>query len=140
EQWRRLRRDAQGRLAVADPSVVRRYRMNVGTIVEATTLKVRIGRGRVLGEVEEYFALGLVPGDTFLFAGQMLRFEGIRDMTVEATRAPGDRPRIPAYAGGRLPLTTHLADRVRGLLAEPRSWHGLPPPVQEWLELQRRRS
>ncbi len=140
EQWRRLERDDQGRLALAHPSIARRYRMNVGTIVEATTLKVRIGRGRVLGEVEEYFALGLTPGDTFLFAGQMLRFEGIRDMAVMASRAAGDKPKIPAYAGGRLPLTTHLADRVRALLADPASWKALPAPVHEWLDLQRGRS
>jgi len=140
EQWRRLERLEDGRLAVAHPQIARRYRMNVGTIVEATTLKVRLGRGRVLGEVEEYFALGLTPGDTFLFAGRLLRFEGIRDMAVEASRATGDQPKIPAYAGGRMPLTTHLADRVRAMLADPASWAGLPRPVHEWLDLQRWRS
>jgi ATP-dependent Lhr-like helicase len=140
EQWRRLERLEDGRLALAHPQIARRYRMNVGTIVEATTLKVRLGRGRVLGEVEEYFALGLTPGDTFLFAGRLLRFEGIRDMAVEASRATGDQPKIPAYAGGRMPLTTHLADRVRAMLADPASWAGLPRPVHEWLDLQRWRS
>ncbi len=55
-------------------------------------LKVRLGRvrraapgaptapvrgGRVLGEVEEYFAETLLPGDTFIFAGEVLRFEAI---------------------------------------------------------------
>ncbi|MCC7272535.1 MAG: ligase-associated DNA damage response DEXH box helicase [Alphaproteobacteria bacterium] len=141
EQWRRLvRQEADGRLALAHPSIARRYRMNVGTIVEATTLKVRIGRGRTLGEVEEYFAQGLVPGDTFLFAGQLLRFEGIREMTVQASRGGTGQPKIPAYAGGRLPLTTHLADRVRGLLADPARWPDLPAPVHEWLDLQRWRS
>uniref|UniRef100_UPI0035B2A822 ligase-associated DNA damage response DEXH box helicase n=1 Tax=Stella sp. TaxID=2912054 RepID=UPI0035B2A822 len=140
EQWRRLERLPDGRLALADPAVARRYRMNVGTIVEATTLKVRLGRGRVLGEVEEYFALGLTPGDTFLFAGRLLRFEGIRDMAVEARPATGDQPKIPAYAGGRMPLTTHLAERVRALLADPAHWDHLPGPVHEWLDLQRLRS
>ncbi|BBK38018.1 DNA ligase-associated DEXH box helicase [Allostella sp. ATCC 35155] len=140
EQWRRLARLPDGRLALAHPAIARRYRMNVGTIVEATTLKVRLGRGRVLGEVEEYFALGLTPGDTFLFAGRLLRFEGIRDMAVEARPASGDQPKIPAYAGGRMPLTTHLADRVRAMLADPGQWDRLPGPVHEWLDLQRHRS
>jgi ATP-dependent Lhr-like helicase len=121
------------------PTADRARRMDVGTIVEATTLKVRLGRGRVLGEVEEH-CLGLTPGDTFLFAGRLLRFEGIRDMAVEASRATGDQPKIPAYAGGRMPLTTHLADRVRAMLADPASWAGLPRPVHEWLDLQRWRS
>ena len=140
EQWRRLEPAGDGRLQLVHPSIARRYRMNVGTIVEATTLKVRVGRGRALGEVEEYFALGLTPGDTFLFAGQMLRFERIREMTVEASRGGGDQPKIPAYAGGRMPLTTHLADRVRAMLADPTSWNALPAPVHEWLDLQRGRS
>ncbi|MGE0717091.1 MAG: ligase-associated DNA damage response DEXH box helicase [Alphaproteobacteria bacterium] len=140
EQWHRLRRDPDGRLGLAHPAIARRYRMNVGTIVEATTLKVRLGRGRALGEVEEYFAQGLVPGDTFLFAGQLLRFERIRDMAVEAMRGGTGEPKIPAYAGGRMPLTTHLADRVRALLARPSRWDDLPAPVHEWLDLQRWRS
>ncbi|MFO0985885.1 MAG: hypothetical protein U1F37_00750 [Alphaproteobacteria bacterium] len=49
--------------------------MNAGVIVDAPTLKVRMTNGRKLGSVEEYFAMGLVPGDTFLFAGRLLRFE-----------------------------------------------------------------
>jgi ATP-dependent Lhr-like helicase len=115
--------------------------MNIGTIVEATMLKVRLKGGRTLGEVEEYFAQGLVPGDTFVFSGQLLRFEGIRAMALEATRATGGKPpKIPAYEGGRLPLTTQLAARVRGILADPRAWPDLPAPVQEWLRLQRWRS
>ena len=115
--------------------------MNIGTIVQEPMLKVRFRRGRVLGEVEEYFIQGLVPGDTFIFAGQLLRFEGIREMTAEVTRGSGDAPKIPAYDGGRLPLTTHLADRVRGAagragaLADPAAG-----AVHEWLEIQRRRS
>jgi ATP-dependent Lhr-like helicase len=115
--------------------------MNIGTIIEATMLKVRLRGGRTLGEVEEYFAQGLLPGDTFIFSGQLLRFEGIRAMAVEATRATGGgQPKVPAYEGGRLPLTTQLAARVRGILADPKAWIDLPAPVQEWLRLQRYRS
>ena len=63
--------------------------MNVGTIVEAPMLKVRLTRpkkgkrpisgGRVLGEMEEYFLTALAPGDTFVFAGETLRLEAVRD-------------------------------------------------------------
>ena len=84
--------------------------MNVGTIVEMPMLKVRLGRGRVLGEVEEYFVQGLVPGDTFIFAGQHAALRGHpRDGRRLVSRAAGGDPKVPAYAGGRLPLTTHLA-------------------------------
>ncbi|MGE4218750.1 MAG: ligase-associated DNA damage response DEXH box helicase [Alphaproteobacteria bacterium] len=140
EQWRRLRRLPDGRYTAATPAVVRRLRMNIGTIVEAVTLKVRLGHGRVLGEVEENFIMGLEPGDSFIFAGQLLRFDGIRGTDAIASRAPAGDPKIPAYMGGRLPLTTHLADRVRGMLADPGRWPELPPQVQEWLRLQRWRS
>jgi ATP-dependent Lhr-like helicase len=141
ERWRRLFPDSLGRYRVVSDQVAHRYRMNIGTIVEAAMLKVRLRGGRVLGEVEEYFAQGLVPGDTFVFSGQLLRFEGIRAMAIEATRATAGRPpKVPAYEGGRLPLTTQLAARVRGILADPSAWPNLPAPVQEWLRLQRWRS
>jgi len=141
ERWRRLFRDSLGRYRVAGERTARQYRMNIGTIVEAPLLRVRLGRGPVLGELEEYFAQGLVRGDTFVFAGQRLCFEAIRDMEVIASRAKGDLPpKVPAYAGGRLPLSTYLADGVRAILAEPRRWHGLPADVREWLRLQEWRS
>ena len=140
EKYRRLTRDDDGRYCAASAAVVRRYRMNVGTIVEAPTLRVRVRRGRFLGEVEEYFVQGLTEGDTFVFAGQILRFEGVRETVVETTPAAEDTPMVPAYAGGRLPLSTHLADRVRGMLQDRGAWDGMPPAVAQWLRLQRRRS
>ena len=68
--------------------------MNVGTIVEAPVMRVRLGRGKVLGEVEEYFVSMLTPGDTFLFAGRLLAFEGIRNNEV-IVGAGQDRRAIP---------------------------------------------
>ncbi|WP_413991925.1 ligase-associated DNA damage response DEXH box helicase [Labrys okinawensis] len=98
----------------------------------------RRGFGRVLGEVEEYFAEGLSVGDTFLFAGEILRFEGISEEDVLVTRAaPGKDPKIPSFAGGKFPLSTHLAARVRSILANPESWSALPDQVADWLRLQR---
>ncbi len=137
ERWRRLFRDSQGRYHATGAEVIRRYRMNIGTIVESTMLKVRLRGGGVLGEVEEYFAQGLVAGDTFLFAGRLLMFQRIRDMSVDCVAAQGDAPpKIPSYGGGKLPLSTYLADRVRAILADPARWGHLPPDVREWLQLQ----
>lgn len=140
ERYRRLIGDGEGGWRLAHPVHLRRYRMNVGTIVEAVTLKVRLNRGPILGEVEEYFVMGLNPGDTFLFAGRLLRFNGLKETTVQASPATGDAPKIPAYAGGRLPLSTYLADRVRGLLQDDANWPTLPAPVEEWLRMQQFRS
>jgi ATP-dependent Lhr-like helicase len=141
EQWHRLVRDADGRYRIASPAFARRYRMNVGTIVQQPMIRLKLRRGRVLGEVEEYFIQGLVPGDSFIFAGELLRYEGMRELHAEVTRGgSAEDPKVPAYEGGRLPLTTMLAQRVRNLLAEPGRWRTLPPAVREWLEIQRRRS
>ena len=140
ERYRRLKRDKAGLLRVASARHIRRYRMNVGTIVEAPTLKVRLKNGRVLGEVEEYFAMGLAPGDSFIFAGELLTFITIRETSLIVMRTTGEAPKVPAYVGGRLPLTTHLADRVRAMLEDPGHWRDLPEAVAEWLRLQRWRS
>jgi ATP-dependent Lhr-like helicase len=140
ERWQRLALNEDGKWRIANPTMVRRYRMNVGTIVQQPMLSVKLRNGRRLGEVEEYFIQGLIPGDSFVFAGQLLRFEGIREMAAVVSPGGEGVPKVPAYEGGRLPLTTQLAKRVRGLLAEPGRWHSFPPPVLEWLEMQRRRS
>jgi ATP-dependent Lhr-like helicase len=140
ERFKRLMRDADGRLVPASPAHVRRYRMNVGTIVEAPMIRVRLKRGMVVGEVEEYFIQGLVPGDTFVFAGRMLRYEGMRETYALVTPAAGKDPKVPAYMGGRLPLTTELAARVRALLADGESWREFPAEVREWLRVQGWRS
>ncbi len=142
ERFRRLRRGADGLWRLADRRLAQRYRMNVGTIVEVPMVRVRLkGRRQVLGELEEWFVSWLAPGDVFQFAGRALRFEGMRETFADVTLAPpGVQPTVPSYQGTRMPFTTHLSDRVRGYLAEPASWQGLPAEVLEWLELQRRRS
>jgi ATP-dependent Lhr-like helicase len=95
----------------------------------------------VLGEIEEFFAQHLEAGDTFLFSGQLLQFLRIKELTCEVARATrGDAPKVPNYVGGRMPLSTHLAERVRGLLEDRRAWADLPGPVAQWLGIQRWRS
>ena len=95
----------------------------------------RLG-GRVLGELEEGFIEALSIGDTFAFAGMVLRFEGLNETEALVTRTTDPAPKIPAYAGGKFPLSTHLAQRVRAMLADRQQWRNLPHPVCEWLALQ----
>jgi len=143
ERWRKLFRDAQGVVHVVNERIARQHRMNIGTIVEAPLLKVRLGRGMggaTLGEIEEYFVSLLSPGDTFLFAGRLLRFERLHDTVVECSPGGTGEPKVPAYAGGRMPLSTHLADGVRRMLENPEHWRELPDEVREWLSLQADRS
>ncbi|RAI57029.1 ligase-associated DNA damage response DEXH box helicase [Roseicella frigidaeris] len=140
DRFRKLFQDAEGFVHVRDQHVARQLRMNLGTIVESPMLKVRLRGGPVLGEVEEWFVSTLLPGDSFMFAGQTLRFEALDAMTAIVSRGGEGDPRVPTYAGARLPLSTWLAARVREILHEPRKWRLLPAPVQDWLRLQRRRS
>uniref|UniRef100_UPI003558978C ligase-associated DNA damage response DEXH box helicase n=1 Tax=Falsiroseomonas oryziterrae TaxID=2911368 RepID=UPI003558978C len=140
DRFRRLFRDAEGRVHVRSNAVARQLRMNLGTIVETPLLKVRLRGGPVLGEVEEWFVSTLTPGDCFIFAGQLLRFEGLDALACLVSRGGEGEPRVPAYAGSRMPLTTYLAARVRAILHDPKAWGALPAPVQEWLRLQRHAS
>ncbi len=140
ERFQRIQEVADGQFKVTSKTVIQRHRQNIGTIVEAGRLKVkrlrRSHEGKIVGEVEEYFAQQLVKGDTFLFAGEVLRFEGIKDMMVEARPVKTGEPKIPSYVGGQLPLSTFLADAVRELLQSPSQWRGLPKLVKHWLTLQ----
>ncbi|MCW8306409.1 ligase-associated DNA damage response DEXH box helicase [Acidiphilium sp. PA] len=144
ERYRKLFRDSEGFLHVRHARIMRQFRMNIGTIVEAPVLKVRLGGGRgggiTLGEIEEYFVTMMSPGDTFLFAGRRLVFQGIRETTVMAADGGTGEPKIPTYVGGRMPLSTNLANRVRAMLHEPAQWRHFPDQVREWLELQAWRS
>ncbi|MGZ3306288.1 MAG: DEAD/DEAH box helicase [Asticcacaulis sp.] len=121
DRWHRLVETEDGGWTPARKSVIQRHRQNIGVIVEAGKLKVkkRHGRGgRILGDIEEQFGQSLRPGDTFYFAGEVLAFERIHDMTLEARASPAKEPLIPSYSGGQMPLSTFLADGVRHLLQD----------------------
>ncbi|MGO1303813.1 MAG: ligase-associated DNA damage response DEXH box helicase [Sphingomonas parapaucimobilis] len=139
DKFKRLVQQPDGLWRVTHPQFIAQHRLNAGIIVEATMLKVRFRNGRQLGRVEEGFAATLAPGDTFFFAGLSLEVESIdgEDLIVRATSRPA---RIPTYGGSRMPLSTSLADRVRGFLADRREWDRFPPDVHDWLEMQDRRS
>ncbi|MDB5641556.1 MAG: ligase-associated box helicase [Hyphomicrobiales bacterium] len=181
ERFAKIKQNKDGLWRIANLSVAQAYRMNVGTIVEAEMLKVRLvhGRppktspqgkqtrfgtlyaptklspesatsaaytgplrrgGRVLGEIEEYFLETLSPGDSFLFGGEVLALQGIVDNEALVSRARSDTPKVPSYAGGKFPLSTYLAARVRKILSDPKLWKNLPDQVAEWLHLQKKKS
>ena len=133
ERFARIKQDKDGRWRVANPRVRQSYRLNVGTIVEEPMLKVKLVRsrhggsgvtgaisrgGQMLGEVEEYFVEGLAVGDTFVFGGEVVRYEALVEDQVYVSRANDADAKVPAYGGGKFPLSTYLAERVRMLLAD----------------------
>ena len=160
DRFAKIKQNPDGRWRVSNGRVAQNYRMNIGTIIEAAMLKVRLVRarapsapggpaqkplgrgfgGRMLGDIEEGFLETLVPGDTFLFGGEVLSLQGIVENEALCARTNSDTPKIPSYAGGKFPLSTYLAAGVRALLSEPARWASLPTQVAEWLELQREKS
>jgi ATP-dependent Lhr-like helicase len=103
ERYARLVRDSDGYHHVTGPRVARQYRLNVGTIVAEPMINVRLQRGRNLGQIEEWFIDQLVVGDTFAFAGEILRFEGMRETTAIVSRARGARPRCRPIMAASFP-------------------------------------
>lgn len=116
-EYHRVEPDAAGVWRVPDARQARRHRLNVGTIVADAQLEVRFLNGGRLGVVEEGFAARLRPGDRFLFAGRTLELVRLRELTVWVRDARGQQPRVPRWQGGRMPLSTTLADAVVARLA-----------------------
>ena len=156
DRFAKIKQTPQGLWRVSNGRIAQNYRMNVGTIIEAAMLKVRVvrgrgtgpgphkplgrGGGRVLGDIEEGFLETLVPGDTFLFAGEILALQGIVENEALCARVTSEAPKVPSYAGGKFPLSTYLAAGVRAMLSNPQAWGALPDQVQDWLRLQQEKS
>ncbi|MFN7270061.1 MAG: DEAD/DEAH box helicase, partial [Cereibacter sp.] len=139
DRWQRLMQRG-GLWQLRDPRAAQVIRMNLGTIIDTETLKVRLknrGGGTPLGEVEEYFASTLTPGDTFLIGGQVVRYDGLRDMTVEVTRQPGRDPKIAVFGGTKFATSTLLTQRIMRMFQQP-SWPDLPAHTAAWLAFQRK--
>ncbi|MBO9444340.1 ligase-associated DNA damage response DEXH box helicase [Ruegeria sp. R14_0] len=139
DRWQRLQQRPDGRWQLRDPRAATRIRMNLGTIQDTDTLKVRLKRnrgGKPLGEVEEAFAASLTPGDTFLIGGQIVRYEGLREMVVEVSRRADKKPKIATFMGTKFATSTQLSDRILRVFAQS-DWPQLPTHTADWLALQR---
>jgi len=139
EQWHRLKLDPSGNLILRDPRIANKIRMNVGTIQDTETLKVRTHRrsgGKPLGEIEEAFAASLTKGDTFLIGGNIVRFESLREMIVEVTHNANKQPKIATFMGTKFATSTKLSDRILDSF-ENQSWKDLPADTVNWLNKQK---
>ncbi|MAB05593.1 MAG: DNA ligase-associated DEXH box helicase [Rhodobacteraceae bacterium] len=138
DRWQRLQQRPDGQWQLRDPRSAVRIRQNIGTIQDTDTLKVRWrGRGGApLGEIEEGFAAQLTRGDTFLIGGQIVRYEGLREMIVEVSRDAARKPKIAPFMGTKFATSTQLSARIVEMFRQD-SWPGLPDHTAEWLALQR---
>jgi ATP-dependent Lhr-like helicase len=135
--YRRIEQGDDGLYRVINAHLARRHRMSVGTIVSDANLKVSFLRGPVLGSVEESFIARLRPRDCFLFAGRLLELVKVHDMTAYVRVAKGQRPAVPRWNGGKMPLSSELADAMLAELAaveaHPEGPH--PPEIDALMPL-----
>lgn len=151
--YRRVEPDEHGVWRVPDARLARRHRMSIGTIVSDASLQLKFwskgGGGRSLGSVEEGFIARLRPGDGFLFAGRQLELVRVENMTAYVKRSTAKKAAVPRWNGGRMPLSSELADAlvvqlglaaqgeyhsppmraVRPLLEVQQHWSALPTPA-----------
>ena len=140
DKWKRLLQNPDGHWQLRDPRAAQRIRMNIGTIQDTDTLKVRLkGNFKPLGEVEEAFAATLTQGDTFLIGGQVVRYENLKEMTVQVSRRADKKPKIATFMGTKFANSTQLSQRILQMFDQG-SWPNLPDHTAEWLTLQRQLS
>ncbi|MFN9775952.1 MAG: ligase-associated DNA damage response DEXH box helicase [Burkholderiales bacterium] len=117
-EYRRVVADEHGVFRVPDRAIARRHRMSIGTIVADATMTVKYQTGGTIGTVEEGFVSRLKRGDCFLFAGRLLELVRIHEMTAYVKRATGRRAAVPRWNGGKMPLSSEMADAVLARLEQ----------------------
>jgi ATP-dependent Lhr-like helicase len=107
-----------GRWGVASRRIATRHRMGIGTIVADASVVLKHSNGRTLGTIEESFITRLRDGERFVFGGRVLELVRLRQMTATVRPAKAGRGTVPRWQGGKMPLSTQLAEAVRARLGE----------------------
>lgn len=98
---------------VTSRRIALQHRLSIGTIVSDVSMQVKYVSGGRIGTIEEWFIAQLKPGDVFWFAGRSLELVRIKDMMVQVRRSKKKAGKIPAWLGGRLPLSSELSVFLR---------------------------
>ncbi|HEY5309021.1 MAG TPA: DEAD/DEAH box helicase, partial [Casimicrobiaceae bacterium] len=98
-EYRRVVIGDDGVAHVPDAAIARRHRASIGTIVSEASIAVQFRNGRKLGHVEESFIARLAAGDCFVFAGRVLEFVRVREMTAWVKPATSNKAIVPRWAG-----------------------------------------
>lgn len=113
-EYRRVVPSEDGSLAIGDRKIARNHRLSIGTIVGDANITVQFVKGPRLGTVEEAFIAKVSPGEAFYFAGRLVELVRVQDSKVWVRRAKNaEKPVIPRWMGGRMPLSTELSRAVR---------------------------
>lgn len=142
-QFQRVIERDDGLYRVDDVGIARRHRMAIGTITSDAQMQVRFAKGGSLGSIEETFIARLKPGDVFLFSGRPLELVRVRDLIAYVKPAKTRRNHVPRWYGGRLPLSSELAEEVLTILEEVDAGHYADSEliaVEPVLELQKAQS
>ncbi len=120
----------EGRWRVLDRGIALRHRLQVGTIVADASMQVKWLSGGTLGTVEESFIARLKAGDCFVFGGRVLEYVRTQDMAAYVRKSTARRGIVPAWGGGRMPLSSELADATLAVLAGCVQGDWLEPELQ----------
>lgn len=115
---------------VSTNQIARRHRLSIGTIVGDTSMVVRLRRGGMLGHIEESFISQLNEGDAFWFAGQCVELDSVKELTAYVKPSKSKTARIPAWLGGKLPLSSRMSQMLRKKVEE-----AISPPFKD-IELE----
>ena len=108
----------EGIYKVVDRRIAQRHRLSIGTITSDAMLNVKYLKGKRIGNVEEWFAAHLSPGDSFWFAGRSLELVRVKDMNMLVKNSKKKNKRIPSYQGGRMPLSSEMSEVLREKIYE----------------------
>ena len=111
---------------VPDRGIATRHRLQVGTIVGDTAMKVAwLSGGGTLGTIEESFISRMSSGDCFVFAGRVLEYVRTKEMTAFVRTAPRPKGRVAVWNGARMAFSSEMGDAVRTVLERVGSGEGL---------------
>ena len=133
--YHRIKPDVDGVYRVTDRAVARRHRMSIGTIVSDASMQVKYLTGQRIGTIEESFIARMKKGEAFTFAGRVLELIRVQDMTAYVKRAEKNKAAVPSWQGGKMPLSSELAENVVALLSDAAEGDITEPEMQAALPM-----
>jgi ATP-dependent Lhr-like helicase len=139
DEYQKAGYDKNGIVRIKNKTAAHIHRLSIGTIVGSNSLRIKFANGKTIGTVEEYFISHLLPNDTFWFAGRSLELIRIKGDDVIVQISHKKKGKVPSWQGGRMPLSTEMADILRRVIAGTSGRYASDPEIEclaPLLELQ----